>query len=120
MRVEIRYLCLHMLILVAMACPIPPKIYPCIRVVIYGNNLSSPPWKEVSWIWVGHPTTPQSAHSICPTSLGRISNPVERNVHSRAQSWNTIEEECAQNAAEPEVLYPYCLTLTELVFHVAQ
>ena len=120
MRVEIRYLSLHMPILVAMACQDPPEIYPSIRVVIYGNNLSSPPWKKVSWIGVGHPTTPQSAHRICPTSLGQISNPVERNIHSRAQSWNTLEEKRAQNAVEPEVLYPAYLTLTELVFHVAQ
>ena len=96
------------------------EIYPCIGVVIYGNYLSSPPWKELSWIWVGHPTTPQSAHSIFPMSLGWISNPVERNVHSRAQSWYTLEEECAQNAVEPEVPYPTYLTLTELVFHIAQ
>ena len=102
-RVEIRYLCLHMLILVAMACPDPPEIYPCIGVVIYGNNLSSPPWKKVSWIGVGHPTTPHFAHRICPTSLVRISNPVERNIHSRAQSWNTLKEKHAQNTVEPEV-----------------
>ena len=69
---------------------IPLEIYPSIGVVIYGNNLSSPPWKEVNWIWVGHPTTPHSTHSICPTPLGQISNPVERNVHSRAQSWNML------------------------------
>ena len=81
---------------------IPPKIYPSIGVVIYGNNLSSPPWKEVSWIWVGHPTTPQSAHSICPMPLGRISYAVVRNIHSRAQSWNTLEEKRAQDIAEPE------------------
>ena len=52
--------------------------------------------------------------------LGWILNPVERNVHSRAQSWNTLEEKHAQYAAETEVLQSSHLTLTELMFHVAQ
>ena len=57
---------------------------------------------------------------VCRTSLGQISNLVERNIHSRAQSWNTLEEKRAQDTAEPEVSYPTCLTLAELMFHVDQ
>ena len=67
---------------------------------------------------VVHPTTPQFAHRICPTPLGRISNLVKRNVHSGDQSWNTLEEKHAQNVVEPEVLHSTYLTLTELMFHV--
>ena len=52
-------------------------------------------------------------------SVGWISNFVERNIHSRAQSWNTLKEKRAQNTAELEVSHPACLTLIELVFHVA-
>ena len=107
-------------ILVVATCLGPPKIYPCIGVVINGNYLLSPPWKELSWIGVGHPTSFQSAHRIRPMPLGRISNPVERNIHSRALSWNMLEEKRTQNTAETEVPYPAYLTLTGLVFHVAQ
>ena len=99
---------------------IPLEIYPRIGVFIYSNNLSSPPSKEVSRIWVGHPTTPQSTHSIYPMPLDRILNPVKRNVHSGDQSWNTLKEKRAQNTTEPKVPHSTCLTLTEIMFHVVQ
>ena len=105
--------------ILVVAVQVPPEINPRIGVVIDGNYLSSPPRKEINWIGVGHPTSPQSAHRICPTLLGRILNPVKRNVNSRAQSSNTLEEKCAQYATEPEVSHSARLTLTELMFHVA-
>ena len=107
-------------ILVVVAVEISLKIYPRIGVVIDGNYLSPPPWKEISWIGVRHPTPTQSAHHIFPTSLGQILNPVKRNDNSRAQSWNTLKEKRAQYDTETEVSYSAHLALTELVFHVAQ
>ena len=61
-----------------------PEIHPCIGVVIDGNDLTSPPWKEVHWVGVSHPTSTQSAHNIFPMSLGWILNSLWRNFHSRA------------------------------------
>ena len=119
-RVEIRYLCLHMPILVVMACPgLPGSL---------SLHKGSPLWQQsvvttmekilLDKGWP--PYRPLVCASRLPNVVGPDPNPVERNIHSRAQSWNLLEEESAQDTTEPEVSYPTCLALTKLMFHVAQ
>ena len=117
-RVGIHYQCHRMLLLVVRACQDLPENLSLH--IIDGNYLMSPPWKEISWVGVRHPTSTQSMHHICPTSLDQILNPMRTNVNSRAEPWNTLEEERANYTTETEVLYPAHLAFTELLFHVTQ
>ena len=109
-----------MLILVVAACPGPPgNISP---------HRGSHQWKlsvvatiERIQLDMGWPPYHPPIHaSHLPNAVGPDLEPLERNIHSRAQSWNMLKEKRAQNTAQPQVLHSTFLTLIELIFHVAQ